>query len=464
MFKKEVYLERRSRLKSMVQEGIIFFCGNVDSPMNYPANTYKWRQDSNFLYFFGLDYPRMAGIIDIDNDREYIFGDDVSLDDIIWMGPQPTTAELASEVGVKNTLPWSGVREKIADAFDKGRKIHFLPPYRGETSILLESLLGIHPAEQKKQASVELIKAVVKLRSIKDNYEIAELEKAMETAWLMHTTAMKMAKPGIYERDIAGVIEGIALSSGGMLSFPAIVTKRGETLHNHYHGNKLEAGDLLLVDAGTESPLHYATDHTRTSPVGGKFTAMQKDIYEIVLEAQIKAINAIKPGITNKSVHLLAARTLAEGLKGLGLMKGDLEAAVEQGAHALFMPHGLGHMMGLDVHDMEDLGEDYVGYDDEVKRSDIFGTAFLRLGRKYESGFVLTVEPGCYFIPALIEKWKSEKKFADFINYDKLQPYMNFGGIRIEDDILVTDNGHKIMGKPIPKTVKEVENLIQESL
>jgi len=460
MFKREVYVERRNRLKKMVKEGIILICGNVDVPMNYPANTYKWRQDSNFLYFFGLDYPKMAGIIDIDNDEEYILGDDVSLDDIIWMGHQPTTGELAAKVGVKDTLPWSRLRQKTAEAFDLGRKIHFLPPYRAENKLLLESLLGINAAEQKQMASVELIKAVVKLRSIKDQYEIDEIENAMETAWLMHTTAMKMAKPGVYEREVAGIIEGIALSAGGMLSFPAIVTKKGETLHNHYHGNKLEKGDLLLVDAGAETSLHYATDHTRTSPVGGKFSPMQKDIYEIVLKAQVKAIEAIKPGVTNKSVHMLAARTLAEGLKNIGLMKGDLDTAVEQGAHALFMPHGLGHMMGLDVHDMEDLGENYVGYDDEVKRSEIFGTAFLRLGRRYQPGFVITVEPGCYFIPALIEKWKSENIFTDFINYNKLDAYMNFGGIRIEDDILVTENGHRIMGKPIPKTVEEVESIM----
>lgn len=461
MFKKEVYVERRKKLASLVKEGLIFFPGSVDVPMNYPSNIYKWRQDSNFLYFFGLDYPRMAAIIDVDSGKEYIFGDDVSLGDIIWMGPQPLTSELASKVGVDNTMPYAGLREKIAKAFDKGRKIHFLPPYRAETQILLESLLGIQPGNLKANASEELIRAVVKIRSIKDEYEIAELEKAMETAWLMHTTAMKMAKPGVYEREIAGVIEGIALSAGGMLSFPAIVTRRGETLHNHYHGNRLEAGDLLLVDAGAETSMHYASDHTRTAPVGGKFSSMQKEVYQAVLNAQVKAIDAIKPGETNFAVHMLAARTLAEGLKSIGLMKGDLASAVEQGAHALFMPHGLGHMMGLDVHDMEDLGENYVGYDDEVKRSDIFGTAFLRLGRRYQPGFVLTVEPGCYFIPALITQWEAESKFREFINYDLLKNYMNFGGIRIEDDILVTENGNKVLGKPIPKTIEEIEKIMQ---
>ncbi|MFN3555158.1 MAG: aminopeptidase P family protein [Bacteroidales bacterium] len=459
MFKKEVYEERRRRLASMINEGLVFLPGSVDVPMNYPANIYKWRQDSNFLYFFGLDYPRMAAIIDVDNGTEMVFGDDVSLDDIIWMGPQPSTSELARQVGVEQTMPYAGLREKIAEAFDKGRKIHFLPPYRAETQILLESLLGIQPGNLKANASEQLIRAVVQLRSVKDEYEIAELEKAMETAWLMHTTAMKMAQPGVWEREIAGTIEGIALSAGGMLSFPAIVTKRGETLHNHYHGNLLQKGDLLLVDAGAETPMHYASDHTRTTPVGGRFSEKQKEIYQAVLNAQIAAIEAIKPGETNFNVHMLAARTLAEGLKSIGLMKGDMTAAVELGAHALFMPHGLGHMMGLDVHDMEDLGENFVGYDDKVKRSTLFGTAFLRLGREYQPGFVLTVEPGCYFIPALIDQWRSEGKFSEFINYDAVESYRDFGGIRIEDDILVTADGHRILGKPIPKSIQEIEAL-----
>ncbi len=459
MFQKDIYIQRRKKLTNLVNNGIVLLLGNTDVPMNYPSNIYHWRQDSSFLYFFGLDYQNMAAIIDTENGTEHIFGNDVSLDDIIWMGPQISTAEKADACGVENHHPYSKLHEVVASAMQSGRKVHFLPPYRAENKILLESLTGIKPAQQKEKASAELIKAVVELRSVKDEHEIAELERAMDTAWLMHTTAMKMARPGVYEREIAGAIEGIALAAGGMLSFPAIVSKRGETLHNHYHGNKLEKNDLLLVDTGAETPMHYATDHTRTTPVGGKYTPRQKDIYQAVLEAQIQSIEIMKPGETNLKAHLLAEETLANRLKDLGLMKGDIASAVQQGAHALFMPHGLGHMMGLDVHDMEDLGENYVGYDEEVKRSKIFGTAFLRLGRKYQSGFVITVEPGCYFIPALIDQWQSEGKFKDYINYDKVNEYRDFGGIRIEDDVLITDTGYKILGKPIPKSIEEVEEI-----
>ncbi len=459
MFHKDVYVQRRENLIKLVNNGIVLLLGNTDVPMNYASNVYHWRQDSTFLYFFGLDYQNMAAVIDTDNGTEHIFGNDVSLGDIIWMGSQISTAEKADACGVSHHHPYSKLHEMVVSAIQSGRKVHFLPPYRAENKILLESLTGIKPAQQKQEASVELIKAVVELRSVKDEHEIAELEKAMDTAWLMHTTAMKMARPGVYEREIAGAIEGIALAAGGMLSFPAIVSKRGETLHNHYHGNKLEKNDLLLVDTGAETSMHYATDHTRTSPVGGKYTPKQKDIYQAVLDAQIRSIEIMKPGVTNFRAHLLAAETMANRLKDLGLMKGDISTAVQKGAHALFMPHGLGHMMGLDVHDMEDLGENYVGYDDEVKRSEIFGTAFLRLGRKYQPGFVLTVEPGCYFIPALIDQWQSEGKFREYINYDKVNEYRDFGGIRIEDDILITDTGYKILGKPIPKTVEEVEEI-----
>ncbi len=461
MFSKEVYIQRRIKLKENLKEGLVLFLGNTDVPMNYPSNTYQWRQDSNFLYFFGLDYQDMAAIIDLDNDTEHIYGDDVGLGDIIWMGPQITTAEKAESCGVQHHHPYSKLQETLASAMSSNRKIHFLPPYRAENKILLDQLLGVKPADQKQRASVELIKAIVELRSIKEEQEIAELEKGMETAWLMHTTAMKMAKPGIYEQEIAGVIEGIAISAGGKLSFPAILTTRGETLHNHYHGNLMKKGDLMLMDAGAETSMHYGTDHTRTTPVGGKFSTRQKEIYQIVLDAQVKAIEAIKPGETNLNVHLLASKVIASGLKELGLMKGDINEAVKQGAHAMFMPHGLGHMMGLDVHDMEDMGEDYVGYDEKVKRSDIFGTAFLRLGRAYQPGFVLTVEPGCYFIPALIDQWREQGKFKDFINYEKVEQYKGFGGIRIEDDVLVTGKGCKIMGKPIPKTIDEVEAFMQ---
>ena len=457
MFTKETYISRRKQLRQGMEEGLVLIMGNVDVPMNYNSNTYRFRQDSNFLYFFGLDQQGLAGIMDIDSGEEMLFGDDASLDDVIWMGPQPSMRLRAERVGVQRTAPFAKLIETIGAARQKGRKIHFLPPYRAENQLMLEGLVGVRANELQAAASVELIKAVVALRSVKEPQEIKEIEKAMEVAYLMHTTAMKMARPGVFEHEIAGVVEGIAISGNGMLSFPLILSVHGETLHNHSHDNKLEGGQLLLMDGGAETAMHYATDHTRTMPVSGRFSPRQKDIYEIVLNAQVQSISAISPGVTFKSIHMLAAEHLAGGLKELGLMKGDVKSAVEQGAHALFMPHGLGHMMGLDVHDMEDLGEDFVGYDDEVKRSDIFGTAFLRLGRRLQEGFVLTVEPGIYFIPGLFEKWQQEKKFADFINYDKVKEYIGFGGIRIEDDILVTKDGFKVLGKPIPKTVADVE-------
>jgi Xaa-Pro aminopeptidase len=460
MFETKTYVNRREKLKNSLKDGIVLILGNVDVPMNYPANTYHFRQDSNFLYFFGIDHQGMAGVMDIDNKVDYLFGDDVSLDDIIWMGPQPFVKDKAARVGVANSMPFGELAEFLKNAREKGRKIHFLPPYRAENKILMEKLLGIPVDKLKMEASVELIKAVVALREIKEPEEITEIEKAIETAYVMHTTAMKMAKPGVFEREIAGAVEGIALSGGGTLSFPLILSKHGETLHNHDHSNKLAVGDLLLIDGGCETPMRYASDHTRTVPVGGKFSQRQREIYEIVLEANVKAIEAIKPGVTFKSIHMLAIKTIGEGLKELGLMKGNIEHAIEQAATALFMPHGLGHMMGLDVHDMEDLGENYVGYDDEVKRSDLFGTAYLRLGKKLKPGFVLTVEPGIYFIPALIEKWEQEGKFAEFINYDKVKEYIGFGGIRIEDDVLVTQHGYKALGKAIPKTVSEIEAIM----
>ncbi|MFO7978983.1 MAG: aminopeptidase P family protein [Bacteroidales bacterium] len=460
MFEKQVYLERRNRLRSKVKDGIILLMGNADSPMNYSSNTYHFRQDSTFLYFCGLDFQNLAAVVDVDNNQDIIFGDDLTLDDIIWMGPQPSMQQRAAQVGVDHTAPYSQLTEVVQEALKKGRKVHFLPPYRADNKILLDNMLNIPPDQQKQQASEELIRAVVDLRSVKDEHEIAALEKVMDVAYEMHTTAMKMAKPGMVEHQLAGALEGIAISHGGHLSFPLILTVHGETLHNHYHGNKLQQGQLLLIDGGAESEMRYASDHTRTIPVGGKFSDRQKEIYQIVLDAQMRAIEAIKPGVTFKSIHMLAAKVIATGLKELGLMKGDLDAAVQQGAHALFMPHGLGHMMGLDVHDMEDLGENYVGYDDEVKRSDLFGTGFLRLGRKLQTGFVVTVEPGTYFIPALIEKWEKENKFTEFINYDKVKEYLDFGGIRIEDDILVTDQGYRVLGKPIPKTIKDIENFM----
>lgn len=459
MFNKEVYTNRRKKLRDSLEGGIALFLGNQESAMNYADNGYHFRQDSNFSYFFGIEIANMAGIVDLDTDQDILFGDDVSVDDIIWMGPQPTMKELGAKAGIANTASMSKLPETLKEALSKGRNIHVLPFYRGDTIIQFADLLGISHSETKQYVSEKLIKAVVSIRSNKEPQEIEELEKAAAVGYKMHTTAMKMCRPGIYEMEIAGAVEGVALSGGGMLSFPIILTQNGETLHNHYHGNKLESGKLMLVDTGAETPLHYASDFTRTMPVNGKFSEKQKNIYNIVLEANNHATSLIKPGIPYRDVHLAAVLVIAKGLTNLGIMKGNPEDAVQEGAHAMFMPHGLGHMMGLDVHDMEGLGEDYVGYDDEIKRSTQFGLKGLRLGRKLQPNFVLTNEPGIYFIPALIKKFQSEKKFMDFINYEKLEKeYFGFGGIRLEDDILVTENGCRLIGKRIPITVEEVEN------
>ena len=381
------------------------------------------------------------------------------MDDIIWMGPQPTIKEIALKCGITDTAPMSKLEEVIQDALSKKRKIHFLPPYRGETKMTLGALLKENPCQMKTLASGDLIKAVVSMRSIKEKIEIYEIEKAVNIAYEMHVTAMKMCKVGVREQDISGYIEGIALSKGCGTSFPVILSINGQTLHNHAHGNILKKGRMMVADAGAETNLHYASDITRTTPVGGKFNQRQKDIYEIVLKANIEAIKATRPGLSNRDLHLMACKLIVTELKTLGLMKGDVDEAVAAGAHALFIPHGLGHMMGLDVHDMEGLGENNTGYNDEVKRSDQFGTAFLRFALPYKPGHVFTVEPGCYFIPELIEMWSAEGKFKEFINYNKIESYMSIGGIRIEDNVLITEKGHKVLGKPIPKTVKEVESV-----
>ncbi len=464
MFNKNIYINRRNNLKKALGSGIALFIGNVDAAFNYPANQYHFRQDSNFLYFFGLDHTGFAGVIDVDNDKDFIFGNNIDIDDIIWMGEQPSVKDLATEVGIENSLPYDDLSGWLANVIKQGRTIHFLPPYRGETFIELSELLQIPIKKLNSKASVKLIKAVIALREIKDKYEIAEIEKAVAVAYDMHTTSMRMAMPGVLEQKIAGTIEGVSLASGGAVSFPVILSIDGQTLHNHYHGNILKSGRMMVTDAGAETQMHYASDITRTVPVGGKFDARQAEIYQIVLNANMDAINAIKPNVKYRDIHFLAASTIVEGLKNAGLMKGNTQAAVDAGAHTLFLPHGLGHMMGLDVHDMEGLGEDFVGYDENTKRSSEFGTAYLRLAKTLKPGFVLTVEPGIYFIPALIDKFKNENKFTEFINYDKLETYKNFGGIRIEDDVLVTETGHRVLGKPIPKTIAEIENVMSNPI
>ncbi|MDP4281141.1 MAG: aminopeptidase P family protein [Bacteroidota bacterium] len=462
MFPSNVYKERRNRLRKEIKNGLVLFPGNQEVAYNYPANTYTFRQDSNFLYFFGLDHPDLAAVIDLDEGKDYLFGNDVDMDDIIWMGKQPTMKERGVKVGVENTQPLKDLDEMIRKALAKKRTIHFVTPYRGETKQQLSDLLGIPYKDLKAKASPELIHAIVKLRMEKDDLEIEEIEKMVDVAYIMHTTAMKMAKPGVVEREIAGVLEGISVSHGGPVSFPVILTINGQTLHNHYHGNVLRAGRIMVVDAGSESDMHYASDITRSFPVGGKFSDRQKEIYQIVLNANMAGIAAVKPGVPFHEVHSLAALEIVKGLKDLGFIKGDPVEAVKKGAHFLFFPHGLGHPLGMDVHDLEGLGEDNVGYDDEIKRSTEFGLSSLRFGRRLQKRFITTIEPGIYFIPDLIDLWKSEKKLEDFINYKKVEEFRDFGGIRIEDDVLVTNAGHRVLGRPIPKTIVDVENIMSE--
>ena len=460
MFDSKTYKNRREILKKNFSSGLLLFPGNGESPMNYPANVYPFRQDSSFLYYWGLDAPGLAAVIDVDNDREILFGNDLGMDDIVWTGPQPSVAEQAAQVGVAHSEAIAGLEKRLREAVSNGKPIHFLPQYRGENLVKLGEWLGIRPEFLNHYASPKLRKAVIAQRSIKEEQEITEIEKALDITREMHLQAMKWTKPGKFEREVAGRVEGIALSSGGRLSFPVIFSVHGETLHNEFHGNQMQPGDLVVHDAGAEAPSHYAGDITRSFPVGGKFSQRQKEIYDVVQKTQLTAIEAIRPGFPYRDVHLLAAKIMAEGLKELGLMKGDVNEAVAEGAHALFFPHGLGHMMGLDVHDMEGLGEDWVGYDEEITRSDQFGLAYLRMGKRLKPGYVLTAEPGIYFIPALIDQWKATGKFTDFIDYDRVETYRDFGGIRIEDDLLVTDSGHRVLGKPIPKTVEEIEALV----
>ena len=443
MFNKETYVRRRRELAKKVGNGIILILGNVEAPTNYPDNTYKFRQDSSFLYFFGLYEPGLAAVIDTESGEEVIFGNDVDIDDIIWMGPQPLMAEKAKLVGVDKTAPLSKLAEYIGK--QNGRKIHFLPPYRYANKILLHQLLEIPFEKMKESASMELINAVISLRMVKDAEEIAELDKAANIGYAMHYTVMKMAKLGMVEQELVGIMEGIAASQGRLTSFATILSQNGETLHNHTHHQVLTDGRLLVIDAGAETNMGYASD------------------FNIVCGANNLAYDLSAPGVTYKEVHLKTCRFIAQGLKDLGLMMGDVDEAVANGAHALFMPHGLGHNMGLDVHDMEDLGQIYVGYDEVTRPSDQFGLASLRMGRELKPGYVVTDEPGCYFIPALIEKWKNEGINTPFINFEKLKEYYNFGGIRLEDDVLITENGRRRLGsKRLPITVEEVEETMQK--
>ena len=462
LFNKETYTNRRLRLKSQVKEGIIVLFGNNESPVNYPNNSYKFRQDSSFLYFYGQHREGLVGVIDIDNDKEYLIGNDIDIEDIIWCGSVDSVADMASQCGVANSAPMGFLTELIQDAQNKGRKIHFLPPYRHDQMIQIMDLTGIHPYQQREKASLELIMAVVNQRAVKTPEEIAEIERACAIGHEMHITAMKMCRPGITEQEIAGTISGIAASKGCIVSFPAILTMHGEIMHGYPSTRPLEAGRLMLCDAGAETNENYSSDHTRTTPISGKFTSKHKDIYSIVETCHDYAIGMAKPGVKWLDVHMGVATIMTERLKDLGLMKGNTEDAVQAGAHAMFFPHGLGHMMGMDVHDMEGLGQQYVGFDDEVRPSTQFGTNCLRCGRRLQEGWVMTDEPGIYFIPALIDDWRAKGINKEFINFDAVEGYKDFGGIRIEDDILITADGCRVLGQHIPYHLDEVEKFLEE--
>ncbi len=456
MFPTETYIRRREVLRKSIYSGIILLLGNDDSSMNYADNTYPFRQDSSFLYYFGMDVPGLAGILDIESGTDILFGDDFSIDMIVWMGKQPKLKEQASKFGITKLEKKYRLEDYLTCAMDNGRAIHFLPPYRPENKIKLFNLLHIYHDELADNASKDLIKSIVAQREIKTEEEISEIEFAVNVSADMHIEAIRMARPGMYESEIAARVAQIALEANLRTSFPIIATINGQTLHNHYHGNIINSGDLFLLDAGAESPLHYAGDLSSTFPVSKTFTQQQKEIYAITLKAHEAAISQLAPETNFKLVHMAACREIFSGLKQMNLTRGDTEEAIECGAHALFFPCGTGHMMGLDVHDMEDIGEQWVGYGGQPK-SKQFGLKSLRLAKPLRPGFVLTIEPGIYFIPELIDLWRTENRFKEFLNYGEIEKYRKFGGIRNEEDFLITETGARVLGKPVPKTIEDIE-------
>ena len=460
MFAKEVYVRRRKTLLGKMREagqsGIILFVGNAEAPAQYKDNCYKWRQDSSWLYYFGLDEPFMAAVLDIDSGAETLFADDVEIDDIIWMGPQPTVRSKADEVGIAHIAPYGALANALAPARKAGRSIHYLAPSRYFNTLRLMELMG--RARIERGVSRPLTEAVISMRLIKEDIEIEAIDVACALGYEMHSVARDSIKIGIVEQDIVGRMEGVALAKGWGVSFPTILTQHGETLHNHIHDKIIEPGKLMVIDAGVESNEHYASDFTRTYPTSGKFTTKQREIYQIVYDCNQLAFSLTKPGITYREVHLATARKMLEGLSTLGIVKGDLDEMVAKGIAGLFQPHGLGHNMGLDVHDMEDLGENLVGYDPDQTRAKQLGLGSLRMARSLKPGHVITDEPGIYFIPALIEKFKKEGLGYDFVNYAKLESYYDFGGIRLEDDVLVTETGARRLGpQRLPVSPDDVE-------
>lgn len=456
-------MARRQALSRLVESGLVLLFGNNDSPANYPSNAYKFRQDSAFLYFFGQHRDGLVGVIDVDQHTETLVGNEIDIDDIVWFGSVKSVSAMAEECGVGATAPMSSLADMVQKALKAGRQVHFLPPYRYDTQIQIMDLTGIHPSKQREAASMPLIQAVIKLRSTKSAEEIAEIERACAIGYKMHVTAMKMCRPGVTEQAIGGAIDGVAYAEGCMPSFQSIVTMHGEIMHGNPSPRQLESGRLMLCDAGAETNENYCSDNTRTTPISGHYTQRQRDIYSIVSDCHDLVLDVARPGVKWWDVHFDVCRLMTNCLKELGLMKGDTEEALRAGAHALFLPHGLGHMMGMDVHDMEGLGQTNVGYDDEVRPSSQFGTASLRFARKLEPGFVVTDEPGIYFIPDLIDLWKREGHNAEFLNFEEIEKFKDFGGIRIEDDVLITENGCRFLGEQrIPYHMDEVEQFLAE--
>lgn len=459
MFSIETYTKRQQELLSQINSGIILLPGNEESPMNYTDNPYRFRQDSTFLYYFGIIRPGLVSLLDTTKGEVTIYGDDFTVEDFVWMGKQPTIKDQAALSGVKKTGSINDLINRVKQAIKSKEAIHFLPQYRHHSILKLMELTGFTAQEIESNASAELIKAVVSQRNYKTEQELAEIEKGVDTTVDMHVAAMKMLKPGMSELEVVVEIEKIARATGGDISFPTIATINGQTLHNHYHGNIVKEGQLFLLDCGAETPMGYAGDLSSTFPVGRTFSNLQNDIYSLVLKAHYACVDTLKPGVTFKEVHRAACLAITDGLKSLGLMKGDSQSAVNAGAHALFFPCGTGHMMGLDIHDMENLGEEYVGYNAEAKSTQ-FGLKSLRLGRAMEPGFVVTIEPGIYFIPELTDQWRAQNKFMEYLNYDEIDKFRNFGGIRNEENYLITPDGKRLLGhKKKPMLIEEVEGL-----
>lgn len=462
MFDKDVYISRRKRLKELVGNGLVLIVGNSESPMSYADNSYNFIQDSTFLYYFGLNSPDLVGVMDVDSDEDYIFGKEFTMDDIIWMGQQRTFKERAKDVGIENFMELEKMKEILKRDKDNERIIHFTNQYRVENSLKISRLLGLSLDEVNEKFSKRLVDGIIEMRSLKRDYEIAELEKATNVTREMHLVAMKNVKVGMKGYELVALLEAVAKKYNATTSFHTICTTNGQILHNHFHGNIFKEGDIVLLDCGARLENGYCGDMTTVFPVSGRFDSRQKDIYSLLIEMFDRAEECTKPGVTNKSVHLEVCKVLVEGLIKRGIMRGSVDEIVDAGAHALFFPHGLGHMIGLDVHDMENFGENNVGYDNVTKREIQFGLKSLRMGKELKPGYVLTIEPGIYFIPELIKKWEKEGKFKEYINYEEVKKYLDFGGMRYEGDFLITENGNRRLGDKMPKYDYEIEEILKK--